>query len=283
MTTRVSTVAVILAFTAANCAADPEAERRALEALREADPIVKCDETKPDKPVVSIRFRPNYGPISDNDLIQLKAFPKLRELHILNKPKVTDEGLAHLSGLEHLEVLCVNYTKVSAAGAVKFVKDRTRLRHLELSGVPLGDDDLAALKKLTELRTLHVRGTLITDKGAAHLKPFSKLQNLNLSTRDERITDAALLFVSELSDLEYLDLDRTAITDAGLMHLKSLHNLKGLQLAFTPVTDAGLEHLRGLTNLNSLNARGTRITKEGVDKLKQKNPGLQVGFGPATK
>src|SRR5262245_32143970 len=113
MTTQVSTIAVVLALTVATCAADPEAERRALEALRKADTIVKYDETKPDKPVVSIRFRPNYGPVSDNDLIHVKAFPNLRELCIINKPKVTDEGLAHLSGLEHLEVLCVNYTKVS--------------------------------------------------------------------------------------------------------------------------------------------------------------------------
>jgi hypothetical protein len=37
---------------------DADDQRRALAALREFDPIVKVDETKPGKPVVSIQFRP---------------------------------------------------------------------------------------------------------------------------------------------------------------------------------------------------------------------------------
>ena len=39
------------------------------------------------------------------------------------------------------------------------------------------------------------------------------------------------------------------MTDAGLVHLKGLTQLQWLDLAETKVTDAGLVHLKGLTQL----------------------------------
>ena len=262
---------------------DADAQRRALAALRELDPIVKVDETEPGKPVVSIQFRPNAGAVTDDHLVHLKALPCLRCVELPNKSKVTDAGLTHLAALDQLEQLNLNGTKVSAAGVVSFVKGRTRLRRLELMGVPLRDDDLAALKELTDLRVLSLRGTLVTDKGAVHLKAFTKLRTLNLSTGEGLITDAALPHLKSLTDLEYLDLDRTGITDAGLEHLKPLRKLRGLQVAFTAVGDDGLEHLAALSELKELNARGTKVTKAGVDKLKRRLPELRIGFGPAPK
>jgi hypothetical protein len=260
-----------------------DAQRQALAALRELDPIIKVDETEPGKPVASIQFRPNAGTVTDDDLVHLKPFPGLRCVELPNKSKVTDAGLKHLAGLDQLDELNLNGTKVSAAAVVSFVKGRARLRRLELAGVPLRDDDLPALKELTDLRVLSLRGTLVTDKGAVHLKAFTKLRTLNLSTREGLITDAALPHLKGLTDLEYLDLDRTEITDAGLEQLKSLRKLRGLQVAFTAVGDDGLEHLAALPDLKALNARGTKVTKAGVDKLKRRLPDLRVGFGPAHK
>jgi hypothetical protein len=262
---------------------DADAQRRALAALRKLDPIVKVDKTEPGKPVVSIQFRPNAGTVTHDHLGRLKAFPGLRCVELPNKSKVTDAGLTHLAALDQLDELNLNGTKVSATGVVSFVKGRTRLRRLELAGVPLRDDDLAALKELTDLQVLSLRGTLVTDKGAVHLKAFTKLRTLNLSTREGLITDAALPHLKSLTDLEYLDFDRTGITDAGLEQLKPLRKLRGLQVAFTAVGDDGLEHLAALSELKELNARGTKVTKAGVDKLRRWLPELRIGFGPAPK
>jgi len=120
-------------------------------------------------------------------------------------------------------------------------------------------------------------------ESAKHLNPFTKLRSLNLDTRDARITDAALPHLKHLTELEYLDLDRTGITDAGLEHVTALRNLRGIQFAFTEVGDAGLEHLHVLSNLREVNARGTKVTKAGVDRLKQRLPDIRIGFGPAVK
>ena len=51
----------------------------------------------------------------------------------------------------------------------------------------------------------------------------------------------------------------TSITDAGLVHLKGLPNLQNLSLFGTKVTNAGLVHLKGLTELQELNLRDAGV------------------------
>jgi hypothetical protein len=252
---------------------DPKAEHEALSALTVFEPIVTFDETKPGRPVEGIQFRANIGKVSDDDLRHLKQFPHLRSLDIPSKPLVTDAGLEHLAELTQLKELSLNWTKVTPAGAVRFVKDRTRLQRLELAGVKLDDEDLVELKGLTNLRALSLRATLVTDRGLEHLQGLGKLRSLSLMST--AVGDTGLRQLKAFPNLEYLDLDRTAITDAGLVHLQALRKLRGLQFAHTAVTDAGLEHLRALSNLESVNHRGTRVTTEGMDRLRLQLPKLK--------
>ena len=56
--------------------------------------------------------------------------------------------------LERFEAFNLNGAKVTAAGIVRFVENRTKLQRLELTDVPLRDDDLASLKHLTDLRVM---------------------------------------------------------------------------------------------------------------------------------
>src|SRR5262245_15890470 len=158
---------------------EPAAASRALAALRELEPVVKLDETRPDKPIVAVHFRPNFGKVTDDHLMHLKAFPHLRSVEVANKRFVTDVGLAHLAELSQLEELVLNGTGVTAEAVVRFLKGRTKLRRLHLARVPLRDDDLTALKELTELRELSLRGTLVSDSGVAHLEALTKLRWLN--------------------------------------------------------------------------------------------------------
>src|SRR5262245_9323026 len=96
----------------------PNAEAKAIAALRATEPFIKVDATNPEQPVVAIHFRPNYGTVTDDDLVHLKAFTHLRSVKLPNKRSVTDAGLAHLTGLSHLVELNVNGTRVTPAGVV---------------------------------------------------------------------------------------------------------------------------------------------------------------------
>jgi endonuclease YncB( thermonuclease family) len=263
--------------------AESSPEGKALAALREFDAVVRVDQTRPDRPVVAVEFRPNAPKkAADADLALLEGFPHLRSVGFPSNP-ITDAGLAHLQKLSDLEEVNLNWTKVTAAGVLRLVKDRTSLRRLELSGVDLRDDDLAALKGLKELKKLNLRSTLITDNGVAHLQSLPKLEFLNISTSRGRITDAALEALKPLTELEDLDLDRTQITDAGLVHLKGMRNLRRLQFAHTAITDAGLENLQGLPNLSYLNSAATKVTQEGRDKLSKTLPLLDKKHPQVTR
>lgn len=92
------------------------------------------------------------------------------------------------------------------------------IQELNLSGVPLRDQDLANLAALKNLGVLHLENTPITDAGLVHLGKFEKLTFLNLFG--------------------------TAVTDAGLKNLVELKHLRSLYLAGTKATVQGMSALR---------------------------------------
>ena len=70
--------------------------------------------------------------------------------------------------------------------------------------------------------------------------------------------------------------DKQQVTDADLVHLKGLTNLEELGLFDTQITDAGVEHLAGLTNLTSLNLLQTKITDAGIAELQKALPKCRI-------
>ncbi len=104
------------------------------------------------------------------------------------------------------------------AEAFALLREVTTLRELNLGGVRLKDEDLAAIAALKNLTVLHLDSTPITDAGLAHLGALENLTALNLFG--------------------------TALTDTGLPHLAGLKNLKSLFLAETKVTAEGVARLQ---------------------------------------
>ena len=83
-----------------------------------------------------------------------------------------------------------------------------------------------------------------------------------------RATDADLVQVEKLSQLERLDLYGSAVTYRGLAKLKGLHHLQTVVLVRTKVGDAGLAQLAGITSLRILSLEGTELSDEGVSHLR---------------
>jgi hypothetical protein len=70
--------------------------------------------------------------------------------------------------------------------------------------------------------------------------------HLRITLRDTAVTDSDLKFLSDQTDLFYLDLANTQITDAGLKHLHHAKELKILDLRGTRVTAKGAQSLRNM-------------------------------------
>lgn len=105
----------------------------------------------------------------------------------------------------------------------------------------------------------------VTDAELVYLKGLAELQNLDLS--GTKITDAGLVHLTGLTKLQELRLSSTKITDDGLEQLKGLSQLQKLYLSNNKITDDGLVHLEGLTSLIKLYLGGTKVTGKGLVHL----------------
>jgi hypothetical protein len=92
---------------------------------------------------------------------------------------------------------------------------------------------------------------------------------VSLSLSGSSATDFGLANLRGLTDLQELELDDTQVTDVGLAHLKGLTKLSRLELDNTQVTDVGLAHLKALTSLSELDLSGTQVTDDGLNELKR--------------
>lgn len=82
------------------------------------------------------------------------------------------------------------------------------------------------------------------------------------------ITDADLVKIGRMRELERLDLSHTKVTDAGLQHLKDLRNVRELNLYYAEyISEDGLAFLKHWTKLEKLNLRGARITSKIFEHL----------------
>ena len=121
-------------------------------------------------------------------------------------------------------------------------------------------DSLKVLEKLGAVVRRNERGEVI----------------MLILSRNKKVTDAELVHLEGLINLQSLILWGTQVSDAGLVHLKGLTKLEAVSLAETKITDAGLIHLRGLANLQQLYLDRTQVTNEAVAELKKSLPNCMI-------
>jgi hypothetical protein len=166
--------------------------------------------------VVTVDF--NFGggnKATDVDLTVFRNLPDITTIELNNNPRVTDDGLEHLAGLNKLRVLYLYRANVKGAGIRHLPRN---VEFLMLTHSPLTDEGLVSVKNLRRLSALRVGFTNVTDRG--------------------------LVSLSTLAALEDLELCNTDVTDAGLEHLRALKNLRVLSLEHTKVTGAGVARLQ---------------------------------------
>lgn len=118
----------------------------------------------------------------------------------------------------------------------------------------------------------------ITDNDLALLLPIKK-QLVWLKIGDTKITDNALKYIGQCTNLTLLQLDNTNITDGGLLLLKNLQRLQSLNLVGTKVSAQGIISLTGLKQLHSLYLYQTNIEGKDWSFVKQQFPKTTLDTG----
>jgi len=134
--------------------------------------------------------------VSDEDLAGLAGMKQLKFLELNHNPRVTDAGIATLSGLENLRVLDLTSTSVTGTG-LKDRSDMVSLEHLKLNDCPVTDESLAAIPRFPKLEELFLKGTEVTDTGLMGLVGWHSLRRVlwsdRMSVDGQRAFNAAFL------------------------------------------------------------------------------------------
>jgi internalin A len=209
----------------------------------------------------------------DADIAGIEKLTQLKRLCFLDFG-VTDRGLVHLSGLTNLQRLCIGGGRMSYRG-LTHLRRLTNLQMLDIAGMKPVDKGLAHLRGMKKLEVLLTSGmdtpsgpASLTGEGLKHLQALPKLRCLDLPWHD-KITDAGLANVAELSELQYLGLHDVPLTDIGLYHLRNLRKLKTLDLenayGFGPfIKGPGLIYLTNLSSLEALSLTNSPINDVGM-------------------
>ena len=105
----------------------------------------------------------------------------------------------------------------------------------------------------------------ITDAGLVHLRSLTQLENLNLSA--PRITDAGMAHIEGLTQLQSLNLSEASISGRGLARLAALANLKTLSLRGRGITGGEGGPIPVLPRLTDLDLENTRITDADLARI----------------
>ena len=154
------------------------------------------------------------------------------------------------------------------------------------NNVNFGDQELTRLVKDygDQIWGIHLRNSQVTDEGLRVLKGITNLRHVSLEYADpgmyppgyrlppRRITDAGMVHLGKLTQLQSLHLRGVPVTDAGLGALSGLTGVHVLYLDRTQITGPGLAHLSSLPHLMSLSLSKSAVTNDGLSYLS----GVQV-------
>ncbi len=211
---------------------------------------------------------------------------------------VSDAGIAHLASNAGLVGLALQDSKVTAAGIDQVARFR-KLIDLNLSGLPMSDNELETLKTLSELKILRLARSKVTEAGVKKLSaalPGCRIEwdggviEPSPSTNpDRRAAEWVLSIGGNISikengqergigavgdlprgafELTVVDLDgNQKVSDAGLAVFKDCKNMTQLHLGDT-VSDAGLAHFKDCKNLTHLWLAGKQVSDVGLAHFK---------------
>lgn len=117
--------------------------------------------------------------------------------------------------------------------SIKDVKELFNLRQFPLlksasfSGSDLNDDGLSFISNFLDIENLCLQETEITNNGIKYLKKLEKLSILRLKDNPQ-LTNECVPFLTEIENLQDLQIHGTSITQDGLEKLGVMKNLKNV-------------------------------------------------------
>ena len=236
-------------------------------------------------------------PLADADLAELVSITSLTEFGCFGTSGgISDAGITNLSGNKQLEILRLEEVNADGSFLAEFTGAPLKEFFLTVGGQSEGSFTDANAKRLTsfpDLREISLKQQgLLTDATLLTLGDLSNLDVLDLSSCSG-FTASGFAPLGRLEKLRTLNLQRTAAGDEMVAALSSVPRIEGLRFGSPNLTDAGFEHLAKLFSLKYLYIENCLATDEGIrhlgriNRLEQLDIGasgmIGTGLGPLTE
>lgn len=140
------------------------------------------------------------------------------------------------------------------------------LEALQIIGAVLRVEDMEAIGSLRQLKQLSLRDCRLPDNALVSIGQLTQLETLDLAGCD--LIDDELKKLEPLARLYQLSLERNSlITNQALLSIAKLKKLQMLDLTSTDVSDVGFLKLAELKHLSDLKIADTYVTEAVVDTL----------------
>jgi len=209
--------------------------------------------------IIATKFNDDWMP-------SVARLTNLKVLRFTNNGKLTDAGMAQLSGLRNLENFSFVGTQMTGKAYAQF-EGFTKLTRVSHRGSSIDDEGLRQLcDHLPNLESLSLAHAKFSDAGAPHLAKLTKLKSLELGT--PKATPQALKAIAKLP-LESLQLGEGFESIACIPLIKDIPTLRRLTLTNAQsLSDADLQIIAGLTQLDRLEIDKMPLPDDRIAALK---------------
>jgi Leucine-rich repeat (LRR) protein len=236
--------------------------------------------------------------ITDMGLEHLRTLSGIRELDCRYTESLTEYGIAHLAGWQHLERLNLRGSQVTSR-VFDHLARLTGLRWLDIGNTSVSDEGFEQLAALTRLEYLSIGGNRLTGEALPQLELLPALRRLDVSGIQRvdsglwglPLTDQNVDRIARLTRLESLDLSGATLADRGtdrpghelaerkemrqVARLAPLTNLERLDLSRLPVTTGDLAFLARFTRLRELRLGLAPNVDDGIVTVLAQLPALE--------
>ena len=215
------------------------------------------------------------GGISSEIASDLPRLSNLQYLSLRSNEQLSDDAMAAIAALPHLQSIGLDHTAVTDAG-LETLSRSSSLQAIDAGSTQVTDSGIANLASLGNLRTLNLyagdpefRGDApnpsISDVGLAHLKQFPNLEELDVTGAE--ITGSGLERLAvDCPKLRRLVVSHCALSTDDLRHIGLFKQLEQFQCYGTVFDDSVVKQLGSLTNLRQL-VGDLQVSNEGVMAL----------------
>ncbi len=203
---------------------------------------------------------------SDPDIVRIRYYI---DAELVRDQDVFFKNQAKFPQLRHLELYSFTIND-------KNISNIFALTNLEYFGLPYNcsDEHLKAIGCMKKLKYLNASGTRIKGTGLKYISELPDLQTLDI--RRNQLVTGALSGLKGHKSLETLLLSDSSIKNEDLKDIADSNTLKYITLHNTGITDDGLLILSRIKNLKYASLYDTPTTKQGLDDLKSRCPGLII-------